>query len=64
MKYIITKYIICGDVVSNSEPMDYAQAVEVYNVMTKQARRGLREFPELLDENGNVIAYADYVDVE
>lgn len=55
MKYIVTKYMCIGGTYYNSEPMDYAEALEVYNAITKNARRGLCAFPDLLDENGNIV---------
>lgn len=54
-KYIVTKYMCIGGTYYNSEPMDYEDALEVYNAMTKNARRGLCAFPDLLDENGNIV---------
>ena len=55
MKYIVTRYTCIGDVWFNSEPMDYEEALEAYNAITRNARRGLCAFPDLLDENGNII---------
>ena len=55
MLYTITNYIGCGDKLYNSEPMEYEKALKIFNAITKQARRGLRPFPDLLDENGIVI---------
>lgn len=55
MMYIITNYICIGGVWFNSEPMEYEKAVKEYNVIEKQAMRGLCDFPDLIDENGNII---------
>ena len=56
MKYVVTNCYCIGGVWFDSEPMDYDEAVEVYKKIEKQAKRGLRPyFPDLLDENNNVI---------
>lgn len=55
MKYFITNCYCIGGVWSYSEPMDYDEAVEVYKKIEKQAKRGLRPFPDLLDEFSNII---------
>ena len=53
--YIVTNCNCVNDVYSNSEPMEYTQALELYETIFKQATRGLRKFPELIDENGIII---------
>lgn len=47
--YVITNCNCLCDVWTNSEPMDYEQALDLYKKITKQARRGFRPFPELLE---------------
>ena len=55
-KYYVTNCTGGGELGSlNSEPMEYEKAVELFNAITKQARRGLRPFPDLIDEDGNII---------
>ena len=55
MKYVVTNYYCISGVYLNSEPMEYEEALKSFKDIEKNARRGLREFPDLLDENGNVI---------
>ena len=55
MKYVVTNCTCINDNYYNSEPMEYEQALELYSAITRQAKRGLREFPDLLDDNGNII---------
>ena len=40
-----------------NEPMNYEQAVELCDDINRQARRGLRDFADVVDEHGCVIMY-------
>ena len=55
MKYVITNYTVIGRTVIPSDPMDYDEMLPIYNAMNKNARRGLADFPVVVDENGNEV---------
>lgn len=47
--YKVTNYTcVCG-IWFDSEPMEYTQALEEYHAINRQARRGLRPFPDLIE---------------
>lgn len=52
---IITNYTVRNGEFVDSEPMPDEQARNEYFVIVRQARRGFRPFPEVIDENGESI---------
>lgn len=56
MKYIITNYTIISGVEFPSKPMDYDEVLSVYKDMHKNARRGLCDFPTVIDEDGKEVS--------
>ena len=47
--YVITNCNCWFGKWSDSEPMNYDEAMELFKQIEKQARRGLRPFPELIE---------------
>lgn len=50
-RYVVTNYNCIADVYLDSEPMEYQAALEVCLEINKQAKRGLRAFSDLVEEN-------------